>query len=103
MSEMVGEQSSNVVLIRHPDVQTTKGMCYGQLDVPVDEAHLKVVSERITSDISRGQLPRPTQVVTSPSQRGTIYRERCSTCGVIIGLRQARPMAKATQRSNSAC
>jgi alpha-ribazole phosphatase len=66
---MVNDRFSSIVFVRHPDVKIAKDTCYGQLDVPVDEAHLKVVSDRIVSEVLGGQLPKPAQIVTSPSQR----------------------------------
>jgi alpha-ribazole phosphatase len=69
VSDSLGKEQPIFVLVRHPDVRVATGTCYGQLDVPVDEAHLKVVSDRIVSEVLRGQLPKPAQIVTSPSQR----------------------------------
>jgi alpha-ribazole phosphatase len=69
VSDALGKEQPTIVLVRHPDVRVATGTCYGQLDVPINETHLNVVTERIASDFIQSHLPKPAHIITSPSQR----------------------------------
>jgi alpha-ribazole phosphatase len=59
----------SLVLVRHADVDVTKGICYGRLDVKVNAAAHAQLRAKLIADLHAATLPTPSAIFTSESSR----------------------------------